>query len=380
MKRMFPLLAASALIAAPAAAQHAGHSMPGMTMPGTTMPMPSKPAAKKKPAATKRAARKMKRQGAPKKAAIRKAPAKKVPPKRAAHPQAAHDMSSMPGMQMPAQPGEAHAGHQMPAQPGDQHAGHAMGAMTAEVPVAPPPPEALQGPENAGDSAWGRAAMDRGRSVLFTEHGGMTAHKLLFDQAEMRLRGGGNGYFVNAQGWVGGDIDKLWLKTEVEGVFGARPDQAEFQALWSHAISPWFDLQTGVRLDTRPDRRGRLVAGVQGLAPYWIEVEAAAFLSDRGDVTARFEAEHDVRITQRLILQPRAQLDFSMQDMPAENIGSGLSKAELGLRLRYEVMPNFAPYAGLAYESAFGGTRHLLRSRGHDPNSPNLVVGLRTWF
>ena len=372
MKRLILLLAASALVATPAVAQHAGHNMPGMNMP-----MPSKPAAKKKPAVKKPATKKPTAKKTTKKAAAKKAPAGKVTAKRttakkttakpADDPHSGHDMSTMPGMEMP-------------AQPADEHAGHDMGAMTVDVPVGPPPPEAFRGPENAGDVAWGKAAMESGRAVLFREHGDMRVSRILVDQLEARARDGRDGYFVNAEGWYGGDIDKLWLKTEIEGEFRRKPEQAEFQALWSHALDPWFNLQTGVRLDTQPDTRGRFVLGVEGLAPYWIEVDAAAFLSDKGDVTARIEAEHDMRITQKLILQPRAEFDFALQDIPREHIGSGVSKAELGLRLRYQIVPNFAPYVGVAYERAFGDTRRFLRADGNDPSSLNFVIGLRTWF
>lgn len=411
MKRILLLLAATSLGASPALAQHAGHNMPGMTMP-----MPAKKPAAKKPAAKKPAARKpaAKKSAAKrpvaKRASTKKAPAKKpstgheqhdmqqmpgmqMPQAEGAQGQmpAGHDMSTMPGMNMPGHdmsqmPGTTMPGHdmsQMPgmAMPADQHAGHAMPATTPEPPVGPPPAEALQGPENAADTVFGAAAMEPSRAFLLTrEHGRMTVSKWLVDQLETRVRDGRDGYFLNAEGWIGGDIDKLWLKTEIEGAYGGKPEQAEFQALWSHAIDPWFNLQTGIRVDARPRTRGRLVLGVEGLAPYWIEIDAAAFLSDKGDVTARFEAEHDMRITQKLILQPRAELDFSLQDIPRENIGSGLSRAELGLRLRYQFVPNFAPYVGVAYERAFGETRRFLRAGGDDPGSLNFVVGLRTWF
>lgn len=260
------------------------------------------------------------------------------------------------------------------------HAGHETGTTPVDVPVGPPPAAALEGPENAADTAWGRGAMAPSQAALFQEHGDMVTHKVLVDQLEARFRSGRDGYFLNAEGWYGGDIDKLWLKTEVEGDIGGKPEQAEFQALWSHAIDPWFDLQAGVRLDAEPDTRGHLVLGVEGLAPYWIEVDAAAFLSDKGDVTARAEAEHDVRITQKLLLQPRAELDFALQDIPHARLGSGLASADLGLRLRYEFVPNFAPYIGVSYERAFGDTRRLLRADGDDPESVNFVVGLRAWF
>ena len=157
--------------------------------------------------------------------------------------------------------------------------------------------------------------------------------------------------------------------------------EIELQALWSHAIGPWFDLQTGARIDVGPgEERAHLVLGVQGLAPYWIEIDAAAFLSDQGDVTARIEAEHDVRITQSLILQPRAELDFALQDIPAERIGSGLVSVALGARLRYQVTPLFAPYVGVEYETSAGDTRDFRRAAGEDGGGWRALVGVRTWF
>lgn len=208
----------------------------------------------------------------------------------------------------------------------------------------------------------------------------MPAFKLLIDQFETRVHDGRDGYFLNMEGWYGGDINKIWLKSEVEGEYGHNPEQAEFQALWSHAINPWFNFQTGVRLDAQPDASGHLVLGVEGLAPYWIEVDAAAFLSDKGDLTARVEAEHDMRLTQKVILQPRVEFDFSLQDIPRRQIGSGFSKAEAGLRLRYQIDPQFAPYVGVNYERAFGDTRRFVRAEGDKPNRLSLVVGLRVWF
>src|SRR5207302_1121074 len=157
-------------------------------------------------------------------------------------------------------------------------------------------------------------------------------------------------------------------------------DQMEFQALWTHALDPWFNLQTGIRFDAEPRTRGRLVFGVEGLAPYWWEVNAAAFVSNKGDVTARAEAEHDVRITQKLILQPRTELDFALQDIPQERVGSGLSKVEFGARLRYQFVPNFAPYVGVVYERAIGRSARFVRADGERAGGLQFTVGLRTWF
>lgn len=260
----------------------------------------------------------------------------------------------------------------------------AMGHCTpaaGEPPAGPPPAAALTGPENAADAFFGTGAMASARAMLQREHGGMSASKVLFDRIEARLRDGEDGYLVDGQAWYGGDIDKLWVKTELEGEFAHGLEEAEVQALWSHAIDPWFDLQTGVRYDAREGAdRAHLVVGVQGLAPYWWEVDAALFVSTKGDVTARAEVEHDLRVIQNLILQPRAELDFSLQDVPALGLGSGLTNAALGARLRYQVTSTFAPYLGVEYDRAFGDTARFLRAAGEDPGGWNLALGLRAWF
>ncbi len=259
-----------------------------------------------------------------------------------------------------------------------------MGAVTSGATspaVAPPPAEALGGPAHAADAVYGQGAMAGARTGLREEHGGSETYKVLIDQLEFGLGEGRDSYRWDGQVWYGGDIDKLWLKTEGEGLSGGDLEYGEVQALWSRAIDPWFDLQIGVRQDigAGPDRT-HLVLGVQGLAPYWFEVDSAVFLSDRGDLTARFEGEYDLRITQRLILQPRVELDAALQDVPELEIGSGLTTAELGARLRYEIRPEFAPYVGLQYERAFGGTVDFRRRAGEDVEGWSLLVGLRAWF
>ena len=249
-------------------------------------------------------------------------------------------------------------------------------------PVAPPPAAALSGPENAADTVYDPALMARKRqSALIAEHGGMTTSRILIDRLELLARKGREGYTWEGDAWVGGDYDKLWFKTEGEGEIGGRLESAEVQALWSRAILPFFDFQAGVRYDVRPTPdRGYLVIGIQGLAPYWFEIDAAAFLSTKGDLTARVEAEYDQRITNRLIIQPRMEFDLAAQDVPELGIGSGLSSAELGLRLRYQFVPEFAPYIGVAYERRFGDTARLARQGSEDVGGWSFLIGLRAWF
>ena len=219
------------------------------------------------------------------------------------------------------------------------------------------------------------------RETVRLEHGDMSVSKLLFDRIEARIGDGADGYLIDGQAWFGGDIDKFWLKIEGEGDFSHGFEEAEAQALWSHALDPWFDLQTGVRYDARPGPdRAHLVLGVQGLAPYWWEVDAAFFVSTKGDFTARAEAEHDVRITQDLILQPRAEIDFSFQEVPELALGSGVTSAAVGARLRYQVAPTFSPYVGVEYDRAFGETARFRRLAGEGVGGWSLLAGVRAWF
>ena len=260
------------------------------------------------------------------------------------------------------------------------HSSMAMPMNSAPTVETPPPAEAGTGPALAADAIWGAAAMGASREELRDEQGGQDFLWFMADRAELRARQGRDGYLWDLQGYYGGDIDKLWVKSEGEGAFGEPVEQAELQALWSHAIGPFFDAQLGVRQDFAGPDRTHLVAGVQGLAPYLFEVDAAAFLSTKGDLTARVEVELDQRITQRLILQPRAEVNLAAQNVPELGIGGGLDTVELGLRLRYEIVREFAPYIGIAQEWRTGGSRDFVRARGDDPSVTSFVAGVRMWF
>jgi copper resistance protein B len=218
------------------------------------------------------------------------------------------------------------------------------------------------------------------RDQLARENGGMSFAWFMADRAEYRAREGGDGYLWDAQGWFGGDIDKLWVKSEGEGGFGEAIEQAEVQALWSHAVAPFFDLQAGVRQDVAGPARTWAVLGVQGLARYRFEVDAAAFLSTKGELTARVEAELDQRITQRLIAQPRIEVNLAAQDIPELGIGAGLDTVELGFRVRYEIRREFAPYIGIEQEWRVGRSADFARAAGGDPSVTNFVAGVRLWF
>ena len=268
---------------------------------------------------------------------------------------------------------------------GMNHASH--GKMTDKsVPGAAAeediPARAFDGPRHAADAIWGSEAMEPSRQQLVRENGGMTTGMILVERLEARIPtdGGENGYLWDAQGWYGGDINRFVLKTEGEGKLGGALEDAEIQALYSRAIGPFFDLQAGVRFDPEPDGRTHLVVGVQGLAPYMFHVDGALFLSDRGDLTARVEAEYNQMITQRLILQPRIEAEFAAQNIPEREIGAGITKVEPGLRLRYEIAPEFAPYIGIEYEAEVAETADIARVNGEDPDGLKAVIGMRAWF
>lgn len=204
---------------------------------------------------------------------------------------------------------------------------------------------------------------------------------LVFVQAErVEYREAPGDSLWDLQGWYGSDLHKLWIKTEGHAD-GGDVDDAELQALYSRAWTAFFDLQFGFRVSDIGD--GDVVSGVaglQGMAPYRFEVDAALFVSEDGDVSIRAEFERDVFVTEQLILQPRAEIDVALQDAPELGVGSGISELSIGLRLRYEITRKFAPYVGIEHERSFGATADLQRAAGNDPDETTILAGLRFWF
>lgn len=358
------------LLAAPAGAQM--QHMPGMSMPGMTMPAPPKPPAKVKAKPRTKAA----------------APAR--PPIRLqthAHAEPDHVMPASPAArttdpQCP--PEHAAMGHCTPAAAPMAMPAHDMAAMAAapsgtDLPAgnAPPPPPPVT---RAADRFYDPVAMAAADRAMRDEHGGMRFSQILFNLAEVQVRRGGDGYRWDGEGWFGGDIDRVVVKSQGEGTFGRSIDQAEVQALYARAVGPYFNLQAGIRQDLGPNG-GRTYAaiGVEGLAPYWFDVEATLFVSDKG-VRARGEAWYDQRVTQRAILQPRVELNLAAQDEPDARIGAGLSSVEAGLRLRYEIAREFAPYVGINWERRFGTTARYARTDGKGSGGVSLALGIRGWF
>ena len=285
---------------------------------------------------------------------------------------------TMPGMDM-----SGHQHHQ-PAPTGDASAHSTASSEKVSTDLSPrgtarpaPPPPA----DHAADAVWGAAPMAPARERMHHEHGGMRLHQILFNLAEVQVRRGREGYRWDGEGWWGGDINRVVVKSEGEARFGRRVEVAEVQFLYSRAIGPYYDLQSGVRQDLGAGvRRTYASIGVEGLAPYWFETGGTLFVSDEGDVLARAEAWYDQRITQRLVLQPRVELNLAAQDVPEQRIGKGLSTAELGLRLRYEIRREFAPYLGISWDRKVGRTADYARRYGDGRGGTAAVFGVRGWF
>jgi copper resistance protein B len=429
-------------MAVPAAAQSMqGMNMPGMTMP---MPAKKKPAAKPaakgkptkaRPAAAKRKAAAAKRSAAPMAGmsmdhgtmpgmdhstmpgmdrgspqSMAGMPEMQMPTTGQTPAQSSQqDMQSMPGMQMPANGQTPTQGAQQPMQgmdhssmpgmdmSGSKQSDQAMQGMPGMSGMAgmamdgaqqtgtalpagngPPPPIPT---DHAADQVYGADAMAMGRHHLQQHHGGQNFSQVMLNLAEYQFRNGRDGYRWDGQAWFGGDINRLFIKSEGEGTFRKGVDSAEVQALYSRTIGPYLNLQGGVRQDLGPrPRRTYATVGLEGLAPGNFEVGGVLFLSNKGELLGRVEGYYDQRVTQRLILQPRAELNFAAQNIAANRVGSGLSNAELGLRLRYEIRREFAPYIGVSWDRRFGDTARFVRADGESATSRSLVAGVRVWF
>jgi copper resistance protein B len=237
-------------------------------------------------------------------------------------------------------------------------------ALCAEDDVVPPPPE-----------SWPEPVEDQ-----------VIMGYLLFDQLEYRHNEGPDTFTWEAQGWVGRDYNKLWVKTEGDQrLSGDKGGEAEVQLLYGRLIAPFWNFQVGGRYDqlhgAGPDpSRFFGVIGFQGLAPYQFDIEPALFISEAGDVSARLEAEYELLLTQRLILQPRLEVEVAGQEVEEFGVGEGFNDVELGLRLRYEIRREFAPYIGVSWTRLLGNTADFARREGDEVDNLAFVAGVRMWF
>ena len=191
-------------------------------------------------------------------------------------------------------------------------------------------------------------------------------------------------FAIDAVGWYGNDRSRIWMRAEGDINTVEFGGEAQIELLYGKLITPFFDALVGIRLDHNwgdaSATRVLFGAGVEGIAPYWFELEASAFISEDGDLSARLTTAYDLLFTQRLILEPRMELNASASRVPEFGIGSGLTDLELGGRLRYELHRKFAPYIGVNWHRRLGGTADFARDDGEPVSVTSLVAGVRTWY
>ncbi|GAB3384718.1 copper resistance protein B [Lysobacter fragariae] len=234
------------------------------------------------------------------------------------------------------------------------------------------------------------ALTDADRAAAFPDLGGhdMGNHMdddpfvwmVLVDRLEWQKSDDARTLAWDTKAWFGHDDNRLWLRSEGEREHD-RTENADIEALWGKPVSPWWDVLFGVRHDFEPGPSQTWAAiGVQGMAPYKFEVEATAYLGEHGQTAAQLEVEYDLLLTNRLILQPRIEATLHGRDDEARGIGSGLSEADAGLRLRYEIRREFAPYVGVEWSRRFGTTADFARAAGDGIEDTRFVAGVRIWF
>ncbi|HEX5961750.1 MAG TPA: copper resistance protein B [Rhodanobacteraceae bacterium] len=280
----------------------------------------------------------------------------------AAHPQPDQQESAAHGLRAPVSAANA---------PQDAQPGHAMDMASIRGGDAPPD---ARGPDYSDGHGYGSMA---GMGMHDDPWLGM----LLLDRLEyVHPRDGGDATAIDGEAWFGRNFNKLWLKFEGEHTDGRWHD-LRTEALWSHAVAPFWDTQLGVRHDSGAGP-GRTWAafGIEGTAPYWFETEATLYVGQGGRTAARVALEYEARFTQRLILQPSVEANLYGRNDPRRGIGSGLSDIEAGLRLRYEIRREFAPYVGVAWQQRFGRSRGYARALGEPGEDLQFVAGFRIWF
>ncbi|MBT2142915.1 MULTISPECIES: copper resistance protein B [unclassified Rhodanobacter] len=368
-----PLAAAaqSAPAASSSTAPMAMGAMPGMDHAGMHgMAMPATAGSAAKPAA-KAPVEKAKRPHAP---------ATPAPSSTGAHDMGGMDHGTMPqvehGAMVEMDHGPMH-GMDHQAMPGMNHgAAHGTDSMPG---MTMGPMQGGRAPADArsGDYSHGIAASPVHGLHM---HGGAPAGMLLIDQLEAFHGRDANGQSWEIQGWYGSDSDKLWLRSEGERSRGKLED-GNVEVLWNRNVATFWSTQLGVRRDFGAGpARSWAAFGVQGLAPYWFELEATGYAGAGGRTAARLRAEYELLFTQRLILQPEAEINLYGKSDPQRGIGRGISDVQFGLRLRYEIRRQFAPYVGVNWVRRVGTSADYARQDRQPVLDRQIGAGVRIWF
>jgi copper resistance protein B len=203
---------------------------------------------------------------------------------------------------------------------------------------------------------------------------------VLLDQLEWQAVDNGSGLNLDSKGWIGRDRDRIWFRAEGDSEEG-RVGAAQAHVLYARQFSRWWDIVGGIRQDFRPGPAQTWAAiGVQGLAPYWFEIEATAYVAASGRTHTRFEVEYELLLTNRLILQPLVEAEIFGKSHPERGVGAGVSTTDAGLRLRYEFRREVAPYVGVMWSSKWGKTADFAETAGEETGGGRLVTGVRLWF
>ena len=279
------------------------------------------------------------------------------------------DHSKMQGMDQGSMQGMDHSNMQ-----GMDH-----GAMQMQGGSAPPDARDPDAYSDGAKLGVGQYAIGPSRSLHMADEHIFTS--VLVDRLEWTKGNESNAASYEAQAWIGNAFNKFVIKAEGEVEKGKVPE-ARTELLWGHAIATYWDTQLGVRNDAGYGRPARnwLAFGVQGLAPYWFEVEATGYVGTEGRTALRLSGEYDLLLTQRLILQPRLEASLYGKNDPEIGIGSGLSSGAVGVRLRYEFSRQFAPYIGIERSQSFGNTANMVRASGGRSGETRFVAGIRMWF
>lgn len=204
--------------------------------------------------------------------------------------------------------------------------------------------------------------------------------KLMINALEYRFGDNNeNSLALDAEAWVGKDLNKLWLKADIESEDGEIAE-AELQALYSRAIAPFWDFQVGVRKDFEPVSREWAVLGLKGTAPYQLDVDASLFFGKGGQVGARLNTEYELMLSQKTSLVPELGANFYTKDDQEAGIGSGLSDLDISLRLKHELKREFAPYIGINWSKSFGNKADMLKQSGEKTSDTQLALGVEAWF
>lgn len=199
----------------------------------------------------------------------------------------------------------------------------------------------------------------------------------LIEQLELVPEGGGDATAWDLQTWYGPDERKLWVRTEGAATRDGVDSETSAEVLRWRPFSPFWATQLGLRQDFGPGAHTYAAFGVQGLAPYWFEVEATAYVAEGGRFAARLKASYDLLFTNRLILTPKVESNFYSKAEPRRDLGNGAADVEIGLRLRYEIGRKLAPYVGVVWVRALGDTADLIRAEGGDSRDTQVVAGVR---